>query len=192
MADIFGESDEEKAARLAAQQHEQAQDSSISYLRQRNDDLENTVRRLTGQLEQLDHRVTELNGRIERMQKDFDYRLCTMAAQQLGASDSAPAAGSALPCDSGAGFQSSSVPPPSAVPSPGPAATPPAESRASGEPVHLGPPPGQLMPYAALSPAGEPAATSEHRPKFDSAMKLLAKAQYDEARSAFQIGRAHV
>src|ERR1700743_1542220 len=41
VADLFGESDEEKAARLAAQQHEQAQDSSINYLRQRNEDLEN-------------------------------------------------------------------------------------------------------------------------------------------------------
>jgi tol-pal system protein YbgF len=37
-----------------------------------------------------------------------------------------------------------------------------------------------------MPPAPAPAATSGHRPKFDSAMKLLAKAQYDEARSAFR------
>jgi tol-pal system protein YbgF len=187
VADIFGESDEEKAARLAAQQHEQAQDSSINFLRQRNEDLENTVRRLTGQLEQLDHRVTDLNGRIERMQKDFDYRLCTMAAQQLGASDEA-AAGPALPCDSGTAFQSSAVPPPATTaPAPGPAAAvAPAEPRASGEPVHLGPPNGTLTPYSDTPPPSTAAAASDHRPKFDSAMKLLAKAQYDEARSAFR------
>src|ERR1041385_1316984 len=75
IAALFGESDEERAARLAAEQHEQAQDASIRYLRQRNDDLESTVRRLTGELEQQDHRITELNNRIDRMQKDFDYKL---------------------------------------------------------------------------------------------------------------------
>ncbi|HEY1962683.1 MAG TPA: hypothetical protein VGG69_09705, partial [Rhizomicrobium sp.] len=53
VAELFGESDEEKAARLRQLQLEQSQNSSISYLRQRNDDLENTVRRLTGQIEQL-------------------------------------------------------------------------------------------------------------------------------------------
>src|ERR1041385_7976919 len=40
VADLFGESDEEKAARL---QHEQAQDGSIAGLRQRMDDVENSL-----------------------------------------------------------------------------------------------------------------------------------------------------
>jgi tol-pal system protein YbgF len=192
VAQLFGESDEEKAARLAAQQHEQSQDSTMNWLRQRNDDLENTVRRLTGQVEQLDHRITDLNGRIERMQKDFDYKLCTLSAQQLGAS-AGGADENALPCNDAA--QSSAAPP---------AAPPPVApgGRAVGEPMRLG------MPAASgTKPAAEPArpappavlgsapaaggrtdmgAPSANRAKFDAAMRLLAKAQYDEARSAFR------
>src|SRR5436190_1582363 len=61
VADLFGESDEEKAARL---QHEQAQDGSIGNLRQRVDDLENSLRRSTGAVEELGHRINELNSRI--------------------------------------------------------------------------------------------------------------------------------
>jgi hypothetical protein len=56
VADLFGESDEERAARL---QHEQSQDSSINYVRQRLQDMESTERRLTGQIEQLEHRIPE-------------------------------------------------------------------------------------------------------------------------------------
>src|ERR1700742_2011132 len=91
VADLFGESDEEKQARLVAQQHEDAQDASIRYLRQRNQDLENSVRRLTGQVEDLDHRISEQNARMDRMQKDFEYRLCKIAAMQMATSgDQAP------------------------------------------------------------------------------------------------------
>src|SRR5437868_15461350 len=52
VAQLFGESDEEKAERLRLYQQEQSQNTSINYLRQRNDDLENSVRRLPGQIEQ--------------------------------------------------------------------------------------------------------------------------------------------
>src|SRR5271156_4662269 len=97
VADLFGESDEEKAARLAAQQHEQAQDASIATLNQRVSDIESTLQRLTGQMEELDHRVSELNSKIDRMQKDFDYKLCTVVGQQMGAS-AAPGDQNALPC----------------------------------------------------------------------------------------------
>src|SRR5262249_29366600 len=68
VADLFGESDEDKQARL---QKEQSQDSQIATAQQKIDDLENSLRRLTGQLEQQDHKIGELNSRIERMQKDF-------------------------------------------------------------------------------------------------------------------------
>ncbi len=178
VADIFGESEEEKTARLQQFQHEQAQDSSISYWRQRSQDQENTVRRLTGQIEEQSHRIDELNTRIERMQKDFDYRLCKIAATQLGASDEAP-----MPC-MGTGPQASFAPasgvsPASGNPQPG-----------QGGPVQLAPPPGTLgtMPAGngATAGAGATPPPSPNRARFDAAMKLLGKTQYDEARSAFR------
>src|SRR5437868_1933274 len=82
VAQLFGESDQERTARL---QHEQWQDTSVTYLRQHEGDLERTVQRLTGDVEQLEHRVDQLNSRIERMQKDFDYRRCSIAQQPLKA-----------------------------------------------------------------------------------------------------------
>jgi tol-pal system protein YbgF len=180
VAQLFGESDEDKAAR---EQHEQNQDAAIASLNQKVQDLENSLRGLTGQVEQLDHRISQQNDRIERMQKDFEYRLCTMAAQQLGAS-AAPGGDNALPCDA-------SQPAPSAPMS----TMPPAASSptASGPPAHLAPPPsvlgtlpaGTALPLPAPS-AGPSAPTDSTRPEFDSAMNLMAKAQFDQARAAFR------
>jgi tol-pal system protein YbgF len=125
--------------------------------------------------------MAEQNARIERMQKDFDYRLCTLAAQQLGNAGGGDEA-SALPCN-----QPAPAGPPTAASAPMPPA--PGGPRASNEPIHLGPPPGTLGSLPANTLDGPPTgatAASATRPKFDSAMKLLAKAQYDEARSAFR------
>jgi tol-pal system protein YbgF len=176
VADIFGESDEEKAARL---QHEQSQDSSINYARQRVEDMENSLRRLTGQMEQLDHRITELNNRIERTQKDMDYQFCKIATQQLSApGDDA----SALPCGSedSTGGRTAALAP-SATP-------PPATARPAGEPVHLEAPPGTLgtLPAGSGSPPVAAPPPSPNRGKFDAAVKLAARTQYSEARSAFR------
>ena len=176
VAQLFGESDEEKAAR---QQREQAQDSSIAALNQRLQelsDVEDSLRRLTGQVEQLDHRLTELNDRITRVQKEFDYKLCALAAQQLGASSDSGDQ-TALPCN-GMGQQSGGPPPP-----------------ASGGPIHLAPPPGVLgtIPRSDLGNLPQESQSSQNqvasidtRPQFESALNLLAKAQYDEARGAFR------
>ena len=209
VAQLFGESDADKAARL---QMEQSQNASINYTRQKLQDMETTVRRLTGEVEEQDHRITELNSRIERMQRDFDYRLCTIAQQQLSNAGGGDEQGS-FSCGNSAAMvgSGSTVSPtmsdPSAVPPPpppraaaSPATAPPVPSRAAampgtpparapGQPLHLAPPPGNLgtlpanAPPANLTPYASPAAT---RGKFDSAMKLLTKAQYDEARSAFR------
>ena len=179
VADLFGESDEEKAARL---QHEQSQDVSINYVRQHQQDMENTVRRLTGQVEQLDHRIAELNARIERMQKDMDYRLCKIASQQLSAAGGDE---SGLPCAAGETPVGSAPPsPPSLV-----SATPNRPPRTVGEPVHLAPPPGVLGTLPAGRMPSQVAAVpppSANRGRFDAAMKLLAGTQYDEARGAFR------
>ncbi|MBS0469736.1 MAG: tol-pal system protein YbgF [Proteobacteria bacterium] len=169
VAGLFGESDEEKAARL---QHEQNQDAAINRLNDRVRDLEDTVRNLTGQNEELSHRVSELNAKIDRQQKDFEYRICMMAAQQLGAS-----AGSgdpnAVPCGASAG----------GAPMPGASAPPPTAGS-----VTLAPPPGVLGTLPANSANTSPAAPAapDTRAQYDAAGTLLAKGRYDEAAAAFR------
>jgi len=186
VADLFGESDEEKAARL---QHEQNQDANIATLQQRIGDVEDSLRRLTGQLEQLDHRLSQMNDRITHMQKDFDYKLCSLAAQQLGASADTGDQGG-LPCGStqqGTGQQGNPSSSPATMANGG---SPPPASDTS---VHLGRPPGILgtLPQSAVGnppPDGgsQQGAPSNAKPQFDAARNLLAEAQYDGARAAFR------
>ncbi len=208
IAALFGESDEEKAAR---EQHEQNQDQGIANLNQRVGDVENSLTRLTGQVEQLDHRIQELNARMERMQKDFDYKLCQLSAQQLGASTGGD---TGLPCGSGA-TSGAGGPPPQVLPQaaqgnsisgavlssgPQPRSAPPtveADHAASGAPQHLAPGPGVLgslpsdtaLPLPPPEGQGDmpaPTPAAVFKPEFDKAMNLLARAQYDQALAAFQ------
>ena len=107
---LFGESDEEKAARLKAEQREADQDAAVVDLRQRIGDLEQALRQSTGQNEMLAHQIRELAERIERQQKDFDTKLCTLAAQQLGAGTTPDGSGNALPCDPNAAVAALAAP----------------------------------------------------------------------------------
>lgn len=190
VAGLFGDDEEEEAA----QQHEQAQDAAQANLTQRVNDLEESLRRLTGQVEEANHRAGELQQRMIRMQKDFDYKLCTIAAQQLGASsEGGDQTQNALPCNPGGADQS---PPAQYVPPPGPGTAP------SGPPQNgqsqLAPPPGVLgtLPQGTAIPKPLPGPTTaspmtapapnDTRNQFDAAMNLLARAQYDEARGAFR------
>jgi len=157
---LFGESDEEKAARLKAEQRENDQDAGIAELRQRIGDLEQALRQSTGQNETLAHQIQELAQRIDRQQKDFDYKLCTLAAQQLGAGTAPDTSGNSLPCDPNQAV-AALVAPAGAKPAPAGGGT-------------LG-----------TLPAG-PAAQSAAKGQYDEAMNLLARARYDEARSAFR------
>jgi tol-pal system protein YbgF len=171
-AGLFGESDEEKAARL----HEKNQDDAIADLTQRVHDLEESLRQSTGQNEQLAHRVQELTDKLERQRRDFEYRLCTVSAQQLGASQNDGADQTSLPC-AGGGPQPTTYN----------AAPPPQAQQPTGAPAKLAPPPGVLgtLPAgrtAALAPSANP----QTRSQFDSALDLLSKARYDEARAAFR------
>ena len=171
VASLFGESDEEKAARL---QHEADQDAQIKALSDRIHDLEETVRNLTGQNEELSHRVSELNAKTDRQQKDFESRLCAMAAQLVGASTGQDDP-NAVPCPGSAGQGASYTPPPSA----------PARNAApSGQ--AMAPPPGVLGTLPASQTGGAPAAADSSRPEYDAAMALLSKGRYDDARSAFR------
>jgi tol-pal system protein YbgF len=186
-AGMFGPSDEEKAAEEAARQRENAQDSGIQSLNQRVQDLENTVRRLTGQNEQLSHQVDELRTALDRAHKDFDYRLCTMSAQQLGASDQGDGG---LNCGAAnqQGSNFSAPPPPQRFGSAGGDTT-----------QQLAPPPGSLGTLSAHdvnAPQGRYTRAATDSPRelanvdsnseYNAAMQLLARARYDEARGAFR------
>jgi tol-pal system protein YbgF len=164
---------------------------------------------------------------MERMQKDYDYKLCTMAQQQLGASGN-PGDPNALPCAGAAAapapqgytpapaapipMQQYNPPPqqgytPSVTTNIPPPSTPMSEAN-NTKPVHLAPPPGVLGTLPANQASGAPAtiahpAASHPAPppngietgmlpsvdvpsQYDNAKKLLAQAQYDEARAAFR------
>ena len=179
LADLFGESDEEKAARL---QKEQGQDDAINALNNRVRDLEDTIRHLTGENETLSHHVQELDDKLDRQRKDFEYRLCAMAAQQLGAGTGQGDA-NAVPCPpaaSGGGPSSYAAPPPDGSGEP--------PSPRNGEtPSALAPGPRVLGTLPADGPEPAPAPSSPGTSaEFSAAMNLLAKARFDEARAAFR------
>jgi len=180
-AGLFGESDEEKAAR---EQRERDQESAISQLSQRIRDLEESLRQQTGQNEELTFRVRELNDKLDRQQKDFEYRLCTLSAQQMGTD--------AESMNCGAQTQSSSsfsVAPPVASNSSAPVLTPPPDA-----PPVQGKPPGVLGTLSASgSDAGPaapaslpPPASGADRSGYDKALSQMGKAQFDEARAGFR------
>ncbi|HEY0300572.1 MAG TPA: tol-pal system protein YbgF [Rhizomicrobium sp.] len=183
VAGLFGESDEEKEARL---QHEQNQDDAINRLNARLRDLEDTLRNLTGHNEELSHRIGELNDKIDRQQKDFEYRLCALAAQQLGAA-TGQGDPNALPC--GATASTGALPPLVAGGPNGPA---PQDSggRSTETGQTLAPPPGVLGTLPAGEDRAPPRAATgssdSSRAQFQTAMNLLAKARYDEASAAFR------
>jgi tol-pal system protein YbgF len=177
-AGLFGDSDEEKAAR----QHERDQDAAITDLTQRVHDLEQSLSRATGDNESLSHQVQVLNDKLERQKKDFEYRLCTIAGQQLGAGQGDDqGGGAALPCGGGTGGGASMT---YAAPLP-----PPANAAAQSNIVRLSPPPGVLGTLPAgrtATPGVAPAGNPQTRVQFDAALNLLAKARYDDARAAFR------
>ncbi|RZL04679.1 MAG: hypothetical protein EOP40_21585, partial [Rubrivivax sp.] len=111
-AQIFGPSREEQEA---ARAHEDGQDSAIAQQGDRLRLLEDRVRgltdslaRATGQNEELNHQIAQQNQKIDSMQRDFAYRLCTLSAQQLGAGDAMNCAATGTPS---AGQQQSYAPP---------------------------------------------------------------------------------
>ena len=94
-AQLFGPSDEQKAQEAA---QDRQLDDLASQARQQSDrirELEDKVRGLTSSLsqatgtnEELQHQIRQQDDKIDRMQKDFAYRLCQLSVQQLGAGDS--------------------------------------------------------------------------------------------------------
>jgi tol-pal system protein YbgF len=188
-AQLFGPSDEEKAAVRA---HEDGQDNAITQATDRIRQLEDRVRGLTSSLsqatgtnEELAHQIRQQNEKIESMQKDFAYRLCTLSAQQLGASDamncSAAGTASAMPQSYAPSPQAmrpgDPLPPIEAVPPRNfdPAPPPPVRGRPPGT---LGTLPGGSVPMNGPAPG--------NTAQYDAAMNLMSRAQYSEAAAAFR------
>lgn len=192
-AQLFGPSDEEKAIVKA---HEDGQDAAIEQANQRIRDLEDRVRGLTSSLsqatganEQLSHQLRQQDQKIDMMQKDFAYRLCTLSAQQLGAGDAMNCAAAGTPSASAAPQQQSFRPGDTLPPlgqsgdfGPAPVLTPPSQTR----------PPGTLGtlpagPSGAPAPLSGPAsAAPPNAAQYDAAMNLMSRAQYDEAAAGFR------
>jgi len=201
-AQLFGPSDEEKA-------REDAQDKGIQDLTGKTDQEEARIRALedkvrglteslaqsTGANEELNHRIQVQNDKIDQMQKDFAYRLCTLSAQQMGAAD-------AMNC-AAAGTQSAGAAPPPGAMQPGTAlppigAVPPGAGQypsqgafsppADSAPIILNRPPGVLgtLPAGPGGGAPAPAAVAGNSAQYDQAMNLMSRAQYDEAQAAFR------
>ena len=189
-AQLFGPNEEQRANE--ARQNEdidalgrQAQQTSdrIQQLEDRVRSLTSSLTQATGTNEELAHQIRQQNQKIDEMQRDFAYRLCTLSAQQLGATDTmnCAAAGTASavpqqsfapqamrpgdplpPIDAGGGDFAS------APPAPGP-----------------GRPPGTLGTLPASSLNGSMAGPG-NASQYDAAMNLMSRAQYAEAAAAFR------
>jgi tol-pal system protein YbgF len=127
----------------------------------RVDELETSVTRLTGQMEELGHTIDQLAQQTERMQKDLEFQASRQANAQLAAPP---------PTDD---QLASSVAPETDAPGlPGAA---PAPST-----------PGVLGQIPAGSTLPTPAPAPDPKRDFDSAMNLLSRAQYDDASQEFR------
>jgi tol-pal system protein YbgF len=131
----------------------------------RVDELEAGVTRLTGQMEELGHRIDQLVTQTERMQKQMEFDATQRANAQITA-----------------------APPP---PSDQLASVAPAPDADAATPLLGSPPPAPTTPgVLGQIPEGStlptPAPAPDPKRDFDTAMNLLSRAQYDDASDAFR------
>lgn len=140
---------------------------------QRINDIEASLRQLTGQLEELSHRVGDLSQKVDRMQNQMNYQ-----ANQGGApsDDQGNAPTQLAPGPSNLGTVPQGAV--STMPQPKPA---PATGAVSGDHVQLKPP-----ATTATGPVNASGTGGAAPAKFNAAMDLLARGQYDQARSSFR------
>jgi len=203
-AQLFGPSDEEKARESAQdegiqtlQGATQQQDGRIRELEDRVRGLTEALSRATGANEELSHHIQQQNDKLDKMEKDFAYRLCTLSAQQLGAGESmncaaagtASAGQQAYAPPPGGPRPGDSLPPIGAAPDNGPAIAP------DNAPAVLGRPPGVLgtLPsgppgpaIASAPPPSQPGPSGGGSAQYDQAMNLMGRAQYSEASAGFR------
>ena len=216
-AQLFGPSDEEKAREAAQDSGIQAlqgttqqQDARIHELEDRVRALTDSLSRATGANEELSHQLQLQNDKIDKMEKDFAYRLCTLSAQQLQAGDSMNCA--AAGTISAQGAQQAYAPPPGAL-RPGDSLPPVGGATIAGAAIAPGAPPdnepavrgrapgvlgtlpmgsGPMASGPAIASATPPGTPPQPQPQgggsaqYDQAMNLMSRAQYSEAAAAFR------
>ena len=198
-AQLFGPSDEAKAheadqdAKLADSAGQIQQLSSrIQTLEDQQRSLTQTLAQATGSNEELRHQLDLLSAKLVQQEKDFSYRLCMVSAQQLGAGggdQGLNCAAAGTPAASNFAAAPGSLQPGAPLPPLGaenqtalaPPLLPPPQPQSQPQTQIPGRPPGLLGTLPADDVAQRPVAN-----QFDSAMNLLAKAQYDEAKASFR------
>ena len=194
-AQLFGPSDEEKAREasqdsaihdLQSQTQSQLpqQDARIRALEDKVRGLTQSLANATGANEEMAHQLQIQNDKIDRMQKDFAYRLCTLSAQQLGAGDQINCAASGTP--------SAGMPPP-AMPGNGGMragdALPPiggAIDATGNAPAPRGRSPGSLGSLPQGGNAALNGSLAGNSNQYGAAMNLMKNAQYAEAAAQFR------
>lgn len=150
-------------------------------------DMQEQIRKLTGRVEELDHKVQQTNDRLDRFQRDVEFRF-----QDLGVDPLASASGDGAATT--ASTSEAQLAPIGGAPSgsstgSGVLGTLPAD--ASGTP--LGTPDGAVSDQSGtpdIVPVALPAGSS--RDQYDFAFGLLKRGEYPQARSAFtQFIEAH-
>jgi tol-pal system protein YbgF len=209
-AQIFGPSDEEKAQEAGQDQGikdlqntTQQEDGRIKSLEDKVQALTESLSQLTGTNEVLSHQIQVQSDKIDRMQRDFAYRLCQLSAQQLGAGETMNCAAAGTP-SANAGAVPGGMTPGQALPPVGAAASaapsgdgaalasavpPSPPSPDNGDPQR-GRPPGVLgtlpMGSGPAAASGGAAVSSVSSAQYDQAMNLMRRAQYDEAAAGFR------
>ena len=186
-AQLFGPSDEEKAREAAQdsgirdlQGASQQQDTRIQGLEDKVRGLTQSLSQATGTNEDLGHQIQQLNDKIDRMEKDFAYRLCTLSAQQLGANDALNcAAGGTAAATQPYSASTQALRPGDALPPIGSAAAPAVGATDNGAAAR-----GRAPGVLGTLPAAPPSPVSSAQ--YDQAMNLMSRAQYSEAATAFR------
>jgi tol-pal system protein YbgF len=180
------------AGGAAAQQSYQAQ------IEVRLQSLEQQIRALTGQVEQLQYENQQLSDRLERALSDIEYRLTVLEGgdpSSLSAEPTPPASGGIAP-------PLAPAPPPAAPPAAGGGfqaplplvpprrsdldAVPQAPGTTGGwQPQAGGPQPGFDVGTAAIAPTADPAAQSDPMEQYNDALGYMSRQDYPGAIRAF-------
>jgi tol-pal system protein YbgF len=212
-AQIFGPSDEDKAREAfqtngvrELQDVTRQQDTRIKGLEDKVQGLTQSLSQATGANEDLGHQLQLQNDKIDKMQKDFAYRLCTLSAQQLGAGDSMNCAAAGTISAGGPALapqpysqMQGGMRPGDPLPPLGPRGSSIDATGNRGGGFNAAPdapmrgrPPGTLgsLPMEQGPAAGAPTRLSGslagNSAQYDQAMNLMSRAQYDEASAEFR------
>jgi tol-pal system protein YbgF len=169
---LFGPSEQRPAAPIGQDRTAQSGPGDLVV---RLDHLENQIRQLTGSVEQLQFRNQQLEGQLQRMQQDNDYRF-----QELG--------GKAMPRATTQAHPPASPPPAGVPPGKRDVFDPTQNPNAPGAPHTLGSiapiPPEQAPPRNPNMVATT--ATSSPREEFDLAYGYMARRDYAVAEESFR------